>query len=153
MFTFFFIISEQGIAVECLGNVSYWKKTKQKTQIILVVVQVHKEETTISMVRGGPLTSLGSSPQAFPFKILLHCDFPAPTEDSPPCPGSTEPSMSRHPRPTKEPSTPNTKRSSDQLRSPSIDLKSPSGWPRAVTPQHNGADLLEGSPEHSWSSL
>ena len=63
------------------------------------------------MVKGGPLTSLGSSPQALPLKILLHCDFPVPTEDSLPSPEPTEPSKSRHPRPTKEPSTPNAKRS------------------------------------------
>ena len=43
-----------------------------------------QEETTISMVRGRPLTGLGSSPRALPLKILLHCDFPVPTEDSPP---------------------------------------------------------------------
>ena len=115
-------------------------------------VQGHKEETTISMVKGRPLTGLRSSPQAYPLKTLLHCDFPIPTEDSPPCPESTEPSMSCRPHPTKEPSTPNAKRSSDQLQSPSTDPKFPLGWPGAATPQHNGGDLLVGSPEHSRSS-
>ena len=152
MFTFFFTISEQGIAAECLRNTSYWKKARRKIRIALVVVQGHKEETTISMVKGGPLTGLRSSPRAYPLKILLHCDFPTPTEDSLPCPESTEPSRSHHPRPTKEPSTPNAKRSSDQLRSPSTDPKFPLGWPREATPQHDRGDLLAGSPEHSRSS-
>ena len=152
MFTFFFIISEQGITAECLRNTSYRKKAKQKIRIVLVVVQGHKEETTISMVKGRPLTGLGSSPQAYPLKTLLHCDFPAPTEDSPPGLESTEPSKSHRLHPTKEPSTPNAKRSSDQLRSPLTDPKLPSGWPREATPQHDGGDLPAGSPEHSRSS-
>ena len=152
MFTLFLIILEQGIATECLRNTSLKERGQQKTQIILVVVQGHKEETTISMVKGGPLTGLGSSPRAFPLKTLLHYDFPTPTEDSLPCPELTEPSKFCHPHLTKEPSTPNTKRSSDQLRSPSTDPKFPSGWPREATPQHNGGDLLAGSPEHSRSS-
>ena len=86
MFTFFFIISEQGIAAECLGNTFYRKKAKRKIRIALVVVQGHKRRNYYSMVKGGPLTGLGSSPRAYPLKTLLHCDFPAPTEDSPPCP-------------------------------------------------------------------
>ena len=61
MFTFHFIISEQGIAAECLRNTSHWKKTKRNLWFTLVVVQVHKKKL-LSLVRSGLLTGLRSSP-------------------------------------------------------------------------------------------
>ena len=109
---FRFIISEQGIAAECLGSTLLGERQTEDSSHSGSGTK-SQEETTISMARGGPLTGLGSSPRALPLKILLHCDFPIPTVDSPPGPEPTEPSTSRRPRPTKEPSTPNANRSSD----------------------------------------
>ena len=58
MFIFLFIISEQGIAAECLGSTLIEESQTEDSSHIGSGTR-SQEETTITMVRGGPLTGLG----------------------------------------------------------------------------------------------